>query len=181
MPVLNFMDSELRTGKGLAQRNERIRLAYQLQMRHGIAAGDLAAILGLSEEGYHLRLRRLKFIGDEPTQPQRPADSAFERLQVELQRLLHGEELPDKSKAEALMALARAVKTVGELTPEGGGQDTGRDMIVRPDVKEVRQALARIDRRIEELAEKRAREILGGGLGVPTDIGGGGRMAATGA
>ncbi|ABX61675.1 MULTISPECIES: hypothetical protein [Brucella] len=170
----------MKTGKGLAQRHERIRLAYQLQVRHGITAEDLAKILGLSEERYDLWLRRLKCTGSEAKAPQRPIEGAFERLQAELQRLLDGEQLPDKSKAEALMALAKAVKTVDELTAESTTTETGRE-IATPDIKEVRQALARIDRRIEELAEKRAREILGGGPGVSADIGSARRMADPGA
>ncbi|QTN98459.1 hypothetical protein J8E27_09450 [Brucella sp. 458] len=170
----------MKTGKGLAQRHERIRLAHQLQVRHGIAAEDLAKILGLSEERYDLWLRRLKCTGSEAKAPQRPIEGAFERLQAELQRLLDGEQLPDKSKAEALMALAKAVKTVDELTAESATTETGRE-IATPDIKEVRQALARIDRRIEELAEKRAREILGGRPGVSADIGSARRMADPGA
>ncbi len=96
----NSWIAQLKTGRGWRSGNERIRLAYQLQVRHGITAEDLAKILGL-EERYDLWLRRLKCTGMQAKAPQRPIEGAFER-QAELQRLLDGDQLPDKSQGRSL-------------------------------------------------------------------------------
>jgi hypothetical protein len=101
-------------------------------------------------------------------------------LRTELNKLIDGEELPDKNKAEALMALAKAVKTVGELAVETGAAEVDGGALA-PSLHEARQALARIDRRIDELAKRRAQEILGRGLDAKSDHDSGKRMAAQGA
>lgn len=165
-----------------ARSEARIRLAYALQTTHGIDPTEMAEVLGYSLGNYLVRLRRLQLVGSPSAalKPQVKADPALERLQTELKRLLDAEELPDKSKAEALMALARAVKTVSELSAEAA-------IPARPEesstvsVNEARQALLRIDRRIEELAKRRAREILGRGLDANAGDGGGGGVVSPGA
>jgi len=72
------------------------------------------------------------------------------------------------------------VKTVGELATETGASEVGGGALV-PSLHEARQALARIDRRIDELAKRRAQEILGRGLDAKSDHDSGKRMAAQGA
>ncbi|WP_343313894.1 hypothetical protein AAIB41_01705 [Brucella sp. BE17] len=170
------MNVEVRPGRA----EMRIRLAHQLQILHGIDVGDMAEILGLSLNSYQTRLRRLQLDAAEKSAKQRKVDPALERLQAELNRLLDAEELPDKSKAEALMALARAVKTVNELAAETvmTTRETGE---TEANVKEARHVLIRINRRIEELAEKRAREILGTRLDAKATDSGREGMADTGA
>lgn len=132
--------------------------------------------MGLSEKTYRIRIRRLGFDDQEINKPS-SSESAFQRLQSELNKLIDGDELPDKSKAEALMALAKAVKTVGELASETAPSEQSRETCAVVSLSEIRRALAHIDRRIDELAQRRAREILGRGLDATTDHGGGMRMA----
>ncbi|GEM_PF-673552 len=165
-----------------ARSEARIRLAYALQVTHGIDTAEMAEVLGYSLDNYLVRLRRLQLVGASGAalKPQAKADPALERLQTELKRLLDAEELPDKGKAEALMALARAVKTVSELSAEAAVPARSEENST-VSVNEARQALVRIDRRIEELAKRRAREILGRGLDANAGDGGGGGVASPGA
>lgn len=132
----------------------------------------MAELLGLAPATYGRNLRRLKLGGGRKDAACAPPETPLMRLQAELQKLIAGEELPDKSRAEALMALARAVKTVGELAAEAPAPEREGEPVIG--FAAVQQALARIDRRIEELAEKRARDILGGGADACADRGGGG-------
>lgn len=162
---------------GQTRSEARIRLAHAIQTGHGVDPADMAQLLDLSPEAYRTRLRRLKL--DIAAPAATPEALALARLQAELKRLLEAEELPDKGKSEALMALARAVKTLGELSSETAPP-------VPPEIGPVslaegRQALQRINRRIEDLAQKRARERLGGGSVLSADAGGGAGMAADGA
>ncbi|WP_247880368.1 hypothetical protein [Ochrobactrum sp. Q0168] len=162
-----------------ARSETRLRHAYALQMAHGIDSAELAEVLGYSLDNYLVRLRRLQLVAPSGAalKPQAKTDPALERLQTELKRLLDAEELLDKSKAEALMALARAVKTVSELSAEAAAPARSEESSA-VSVNEARQALLRIDRRIEELAKRRAREILGRGLDANAGDGGGGRVAS---
>ncbi|MCI1001812.1 hypothetical protein HWD97_17145 [Ochrobactrum sp. C6C9] len=172
------MDITTRQARG----EKRIRHAYALQMAHGIDSAEMAEVLGYSLDNYLMRLRRLQLVGPSGAtlKPQVKADPALERLQTELKRLLEAEELPDKGKAEALMALARAVKTVSELSAEAATPARSEENST-VSVNEARQALIRIDRRIEELAKRRAREILGRGLDANAGDGGGGGVVSPGA
>ena len=161
----------------------RIRLAHRLQIEHGIELAEMAEVMGFSDETYYLRLRRLKLESspDNFNPARRTANRVLRRLQAELRHMIEGEELPDKSKAEALMALARAVKTVSELSNEADASRQGGDCDPPPvSTGDVRKALSQIDRRIEEIAAKRAREILGGGLDANADRGGAAGMAVSG-
>ncbi len=159
----------------------RVRRAHELQVAYGIDIAIMAEVMGLSLNNYLQRLRRLQLDGAVQSETERrTTDPALERLQMELKRLLDAEELPDKSKAEALMALARAVKTVNELSAESS-VPAERTEEKAADVNETRQALLRIDRRIDELAKKRAREIMERGLDAKATDEGGGGMADPGA
>ncbi len=179
MPGSGVESETGRSVKGLS--DERVRLAHGLQAEHGVAASRMAALLGLDEKQY---LRRLGQLGLDlpPEGPPLVAPGALERLQAELRRLVEADELPDKARAEALMALARAVRTVDELAVEAARArpaEAGAGPAV--ELAAARRALQRIDRRIEHLAKKRAREILGGGLDAPASGDGGEGMAASGA
>ncbi|MFC7065257.1 hypothetical protein [Brucella rhizosphaerae] len=170
----------MRTRNEDERREARVRLAFRLQTKHDIAWAEVAQLMGLSEKTYRDRIRRLGLKDPGLNRPS-GAESALQRLQTELNKLIDGEDLPDKSKAEALMALAKAVKTVGDLASEAAPSDQDHNNGPVLSLSEVRQAVARIDRRIEELAQRRARETLGGGLDATTDNGGGTRMADPGA
>ncbi|MBB4093026.1 hypothetical protein HGG72_11315 [Ochrobactrum pecoris] len=148
-----------------ARGEARIRLAHQLQIAHGIDPADMAELLSVSVSQYLNRLNRLNLAcsSAKPDAEKRARDAILERLQTELKRLLEGGDLPDKSNSEALMALARAVKSVGELTAEEKttAQPSASNAVAS--LSETRKALTRLNRRINELAERRAREILDGG------------------
>ena len=118
--------------------------------------------MGISEKNYRDRLKRHGFLEKMHSKPS-ATESALQRLQAELNKLIDGDELPDKSKAEALMALAKAVKTVGDLATETETTTVDNAASV-VSLHEVRQALIRIDRRIEDLAQRHAREIVERGL-----------------
>lgn len=160
-------------------REARVRLAFCLQMKHAIPPADIARVMGITETNYRNRLRRLN-LDDRIVSEPSASETALQRLQAELNKLIDGDALPDKSKAEALMALAKAVKTVGELVAET--QTAEIDTVTSvASLHEVRQALIRIDGRIEELAKRRAREVLGGGLDAKSDNGGRQRVVTEGA
>jgi len=169
----------LKTQKIDECREARVRLAFCLQMKHGITLSDMSQLMGISEKNYRDRLKRLGFLEQMHNKPS-ATESALQRLQAELNKLIDGDELPDKSKAEALMALAKAVKTVGDLATETETTtvDNAGSVV---SLHEVRQALIRIDRRIEDLAQRHAREIVERGLDAKSDNGSGSRMADQGA
>ncbi len=160
----------------------RIRLAHQLQVAYGIDPADIAELLSISVSQYLNRLNRLNLVSSSaaPDSEKNTRDAILERMQIELKRLLDGENLPDKSKSEALMALARAVKSVGELTAEEKPVGRSSSGAAVASLGETRKALTRISRRINELAERRAREILDGRPDAATSGGGGGGVAVSG-
>ena len=150
--------------ENMSRGEAHIRLAHQLQIAHGIDPADMAALLSVSISQYLNRVHRLNLACSTaaPDSRMKTGDAILERLQAELKRLLDSEDLPDKSKSEALMALARAVRSVGELSAEdkpAGPLPAGR---AAASLGDTRRALARISRRINELAESRARQILDG-------------------
>ncbi|WP_247875225.1 hypothetical protein [Ochrobactrum sp. Marseille-Q0166] len=169
----------LKTRKNDERREAQVRLAFRLQMKHDVAVAEIAQVMGCTEKQY---LHWLKGVGLDEKNLIKPSatDTALQRLQTELNKLIDAEELPDKGKAEALMALAKAVKTVNELVSETEISETDIGASVAS-LAEVRQALIRIDRRIDELAKRRAQEFLERGLDAQSDNGRGQRMAAQGA
>ncbi|WP_266064741.1 hypothetical protein [Brucella intermedia] len=173
----------------LALGEARLRLAHQLQVAHGIDPADIALLLSVPVSQYLNRLNRLNLDCSSAAADSqvKTRDAILARLQAELERLLDGEDLPDKSKSEALMALARAVKSVGELTAEdksaGPSGPSGPLFAGRTaaSLSDTRRALMRISRRINELAESRAREILDGRPDAAASGSSGGGMAVSGA
>ncbi|MCX2695984.1 MULTISPECIES: hypothetical protein [Ochrobactrum] len=161
----------MKTQKNDADREAQVRLAFCLQIKHEITPADIAQVMGITEKNYRIRLGRLN-LDDKIVSKPSASETALQRLQAELNKLIDGDDLPDKSKAEALMALAKAVKTVGELVAETQTAE-GDTVTSVASLHEVRQALIRIDRRIEDLAQRRARDILGRGLDAKSDIGSG--------
>ncbi|QPB10646.1 hypothetical protein [Bacteriophage sp. 103231] len=160
--IVKIVKSHPKIVEKLPRGEARIRLAHQLQIAHGIDPADMAELLSVSISQYLNRLNRLNLACSSVAadSEKRTRDAILERLQAELKRLLDGEDLPDKSKSEALMALARAVKSVGELTAEEKPVSQPPSGIAVASLGETRKALMRISRRIDELAESRAREIM---------------------
>lgn len=140
----------------------KLRAARRLQQRYNIAAAEMAAVLGITENIYRKRLLKLGF---DSTHIENPfglygeAAGIMVKLQTELARLANDSGLPDKSSADALTALARTVKTVVELMREGTTEPE-TDAGSHENVIEIGAALDKIDRRINELAAERAAEIL---------------------
>lgn len=170
----------------MARGEARIRLAHQLQIAHGIDPTDMAELLSVSISQYLNRLNRLNLDCSSAAADSqvKTRDAILARLQAELERLLDGEDLPDKSKSEALMALARAVKSVGELTAEDKSAGPSGPLFAgrtAASLSDTRRALMRINRRINELAESRAREILDGRPDAAASGSSGGGMAVSGA
>lgn len=140
----------------------KLRAAYHMQQRYNIATADMVAVLGITEATYRKRLLKLGLdIGNAENLFGLDGEAAaiMVKLQTELARLANDSGLPDKSAADALTALARTVKTVVELKREGAA---GGEAIMKPDddLTGISAALQKIDRRINELAEVRAAEIL---------------------
>lgn len=140
----------------------KLRAAWRMQQRYHIAAAEIAAIIGLSENIYRKRLLKLGFDCSHSENPfglYGEAAGIMVKLQTELARLANDSGLPDKSSADALTALARTVKTVVELMREGTAEpETGS--APQEDLTDIGAALDKIDRRINELAGERAAEIL---------------------
>ncbi|MGU3574750.1 hypothetical protein ACLBWZ_04420 [Brucellaceae bacterium C25G] len=140
----------------------KLRAAWRLQRRYHIAPQEVAFVLGMTETNYNKRLLKL---GLDNTQIENPfglygeAAGIMLKLQTELARLANDSGLPDKSSADALTALARTVKTVVELMREGTSEpEAGKK--IQNDLLDIGSALDTIDRRINELANVRAAEIL---------------------
>lgn len=149
--------------KGTSQ----LRVCQSVQMRYGVPAREMAAVLCLKEEQYRNKLRKLGLTPDPSAfefDLRRDATEIVVKIQSELGRLAREDGLPDKGAADALTALARTVKTVGELLKESEGIDSRAvpkgEATDGLDMNRMRTALQRVERRIEELAQKRANEIL---------------------
>jgi len=166
----------LKTRKIDERRQAQIRLAFRLHIKHDITKTEIVQLMGCSEKQY---LHWLNGVGLDENALIKPSvtENALQRLQAELNKLIDAEELPDKGKAEAL---AKAVKTVGELATEAETSEVNPEasFVCLDDVKET---LIRVDRRIDELAEIRAWEILERGPDARSDNSSGQRMAAQGA
>lgn len=166
------MNSAVAESKGTSQ----LRVCQSVQMQYGVSACDMAAILRLREDQYRSRLRRLGLAADPSAfdfDLRRDASEIVVKIQSELGRLAREHGLPDKGAADALTALARTVKTVGELLKDNEGADSRvlpkGDAVDGPDMDRMRTALLRVERRIEELAQKRANEIVDRRSEPPTD------------
>ncbi|PYE88380.1 hypothetical protein [Phyllobacterium leguminum] len=139
----------------------RNHAGYRLTCKYSVPHADIAFLLGMKEKNYLTRLRRLGIDADVNTTQRLPGlEEILARIRAELMRLTEEGRVPDKGAVDALVSLARALKTVIELERENIAPpvaDTG-PASVSPE--ELREALARIDRRIDELANLRAAEII---------------------
>jgi hypothetical protein len=143
--------------------SERAHAGYRLHLRYGVPHADIAFLLKVKERSY---LNRLNREGIDPHAAGRldglPVDieEILANIRNELARLTEGGKVPDKGAADALTALARALKTVIELARESTPRPVAEAAPAAVSTEELSEALARIDRRIDELANLRAAEIV---------------------
>ncbi|WP_147272184.1 hypothetical protein [Phyllobacterium salinisoli] len=135
-------------------------MGYRLTSKYGVPHANIAFLLGMKEKNYLTRLRQLGINpnGDAARLP--GMEEILANIRAELMRLTEGGKVPDKGAIDALVSLARALKAVIDLERESTARPvTDADPVpVKPE--ELREALARIDRRINELADLRAAEII---------------------
>ncbi|PRD45793.1 hypothetical protein C5748_01170 [Phyllobacterium phragmitis] len=143
--------------------SERACAGYRLHGKYGVPHAEIAFVLGVEERIYLNRLRRG---GIDPDMTKRADDLPLDveeilaNIRNELVRLTEGGKVPDKAAVDALGSLARALKAFIELARENTVQPAPAADPVAVKPEELRDALARIDRRINELADVRAAEII---------------------
>ncbi|WP_439273324.1 hypothetical protein [Pseudochrobactrum sp. HB0163] len=136
--------------------HERLLAAYRLQRRFHIAAPDMAFLLGLKPEIYCRRLQKAGLNSHAAGLPQLDIEELLIKINTELQNFSKAEGLPEKSAVEALASLAKAVKSISELSRETRAEQAGNQPEqesetggVKPE--DVREALSIINARISEL------------------------------
>ncbi|KXF78285.1 hypothetical protein ATN84_00315 [Paramesorhizobium deserti] len=140
----------------------RARAGYRVTRRYGVPHADIAFLLNIEEKTYLRRLRQsgLDPDADESAGQLPDIEEILANIRGELVRLTEGGRVPDKAAVDALVSLARALKTLIELTPEKARRPFAEAAGVAVTPEEISEALARIDRRIDELANLRADEII---------------------
>ncbi|GAB1581387.1 hypothetical protein [Phyllobacterium phragmitis] len=140
----------------------RARAGYHVTRKYGVPHADIAFLLNIEEKTYLRRLRLSGFDPDAAIRSDRLPDmeGILANIRTELLRLTEGGKVPDKGAADALTSLARALKTVIELARESTPPPAMETAPATVTPEELREALARIDRRINELADSRAAEII---------------------
>ena len=136
---------------------QRLHVAHRLQRRYPIGSDDIAALLGVTAEAYHKRLKKAGLDCITSVLPALDIEDILVKINAELHSFSQGEGLPDKSAVDALAALAKAVKSVSELSKETrseSGADDSESQSENGGVKpeDVREALSLINRRINELS-----------------------------
>lgn len=144
---------------------KRLRAAFNLQNRFRISDDDVAPVLGLSVRAYHSRLKRAGLVRLKyQTFNGRviDTDEILTKINAELIVLTQQEGLPDKASVDALPALAKALKSIADISKETPA-DAGKISADLQDGQEyglklgdVREALRLIDCRINEIACERA-------------------------
>jgi hypothetical protein len=141
----------------------RRRSAYVLCREHGIAPCEAAPLLGLTEEQFLRAIRRDGLSVDDLRQGNsqlRTARKIMKLLRRELETLCAIEnEISSKARLEALALLARTIDKVSDLQEKFDTARVRSSGSLPPD--ELRAVLKRIDERINELAQIRARELVG--------------------
>lgn len=136
--------------------HERLQVAYRVQRRYRIAVQDMAFLLGLKPDIYQKRLKKAGLDSNASGLPLLDIEDLLIKINTELQNFSKADGLPEKSAVEALAFLAKAVKSISELSketraeqspgqPERGSETGG----VKPE--DVREALSIISARIAEL------------------------------
>lgn len=140
----------------------RRRSAFALCREYGISAGEVAPVLGVTEPQFLRALRRdgLSFSEmQQGTRQLRIAQRIMELLRKELDTLSAFEkDVSSKTRLDALAQLARTIERVSDLQERFAAERAHAVGGLNPD--ELRAVLKRIDERIDELAEIRARELV---------------------
>ncbi len=140
----------------------RRRSAFALCREYGIAPGEVAPLLGINEQQFLSGIYRDGFSIEEVRQGNsqlRAARKIMELLRKELETLCSIEgELSSKARLDALALLARTIDKVSDLQEKF---DTARARSSSGlSTDELRAVLKRIDERIDELANIRAKELV---------------------
>ncbi|MEP7456990.1 hypothetical protein [Phyllobacterium sp. SB3] len=139
----------------------RRRSAFALCREYGIPPGEIAPLLGVSEQcflgGIHRDGLSLQDMQQGNSQL-RAARKIMELLRKELETLSAVEsETSSKARLDALALLARTIDKVSDLQDRFDATRESSSSGLSPD--ELRVVLKRIDERIDELAHIRAQEL----------------------
>jgi len=141
---------------------ERRRCAFELCQDRGISAAEMAPLFGLDEQQFLRALKRDGLSFDELEKKSRQlrlAERIMKVLQKEVEALTTlGDGALSKTKLEALAQLARTIERVGDLQEKFAVERLSVSVGLNAD--ELRTVLTRIDERINELADMRARELV---------------------
>jgi hypothetical protein len=139
----------------------RARAGYLITRKYGVPHSEIAFLLNITEKSYLQRLRRLGLDADAGAREPLPdMEEILANIRAELMRLTEGGKVPDKSAVDALVSLAKALKTVIDLERENEARPVADNGPAPVKPKELREALALIDKRIDELANLRAAEMV---------------------
>lgn len=98
--------------------HERLQAVYRLQRRYRIAGQDMAFLLGVQPDIYLRRLKKAGLDSNANSLPQLDIEDLLIKINSELQNFSKTDGLPEKSAVEALASLAKAVKSISELSRE---------------------------------------------------------------
>ncbi len=136
--------------------HERLQAVHRLQRRYRIAGQDMAFLLGVQPDIYLRRLKKAGLSSNANSLPQLDIEDLLIKINTELQNFSKADGLPEKSAVEALASLAKAVKSISELSKETRAEQAGNQPEqghetggVKPE--DVREALSIISARITEL------------------------------
>ncbi|MBB3238106.1 hypothetical protein [Phyllobacterium endophyticum] len=140
----------------------RRRSAFALCREYGISAGEIATVMGLTKEQFLKGLFHdgLSFMDMQRDNRQlRDARKIMDLLRRELETLSRLEgDITSKARLDALALLARTIDKVTDLQDRfAAGRAKSSSALSADDLRAV---LKRIDERIEELAQNRARELV---------------------
>lgn len=139
----------------------RRRSAFALCREHGLSVGEIAPVLGVTEEHFYKGLVRDGLSFTEMSQENRQLRAVrkiMELLRQELETLSAlKDEISSKARLDALALLARTIDKVSDLQERFAADRARSASGLSAD--ELRAVLKRIDERINELADKRAGEL----------------------
>ena len=140
----------------------RRRSAVALCRDYGISSAEIAPLFGEDEAQFLRALKRNGLSGGEFEQKSRQlrlAEKIMNLLQKEVEALTALEEDSlSKTKLDTLALLARTIEKVGDLQERFAA--VRLEAVGGLSTDELRNVLTRIDERIDELAEMRARELV---------------------
>lgn len=136
--------------------HERLQTVHRLQRRYRIAGQDMAFLLGIQPDIYFRRLKKAGLDSNASGLPQLDIEDLLIKINMELQNFSKADGLPEKSAVEALASLAKAVKSISELSKETRAEQQGNQPEQDSETggvksEDVREALSIISARITEL------------------------------